>query len=56
MNKLLQWFREFNTEITWWIIGFLSWSVIDGLARGNYVMAAVNAGLAYLNYRLWKAR
>lgn len=53
---MLAWFREHNTEITWFIIGFLTWSSIDSLSKGNYILAAIDAGLIVLNYKLWADR
>lgn len=55
MDKLLSWFREYNSEITWWLIGFLTWAVIDSIVRESYIIAAINAALIYVNYRLWKS-
>ena len=55
MNKLMNWFREHNTEITWWIIGFLTMSVFSSLEHENYITAAINTGLIYINYKLWKS-
>lgn len=54
-DKLGKWFRENDTAITWWIIGWLCFACIDQLGREHYVMAAIDAGLAYFNYRMWKS-
>lgn len=50
MNKFRQWYVSNNTEITWFIIGLCTFSGIDALARENYSNAAINFGLAYINY------
>jgi hypothetical protein len=54
MSKFAIWYRTYSSEITWWVIGWLSWALLDTLARGNYVWALADAGLIYLNYKLWK--
>ena len=51
---MLAWFRENHTEITWFIIGFLTWSTIDYISKSDYTSAAINIGLIFLNYKLWK--
>lgn len=55
MSKFVEWYRKYQSEITWWIIGFLTWAVLDSFAKGNYIMSLVNAGLIYINYSLWKS-
>lgn len=55
MSKFVTWYRTYQSEITWWIIGFLTWSVLDSLAKGNYIMTLINTVLIYINYRLWKS-
>ena len=54
--KFLDWYRYYQREITWWIIGWLSFAVLEDIIRDNWIMAAVNAGLIYLNYNFWKNR
>ena len=52
MNKFRYWYLRNATEITWFIIGFCTFSGLDSLAKGQYTHAAINFGLAYLNYFL----
>lgn len=54
--KFLEWFRDNQTNITWWLIGWLTFASIDCIVKHDYVMAAVNAGLIYFNYTIWKRR
>ncbi len=56
MNKFLNWYGENRAQITWWVIGWLSFAVIDSLIKRDYMMALVNAGLVYINYYMWKNR
>jgi len=51
---MLEWYRKYQTEITWAIIGWLAFAVIDGLMRGNFILSLVNLSLIFLNYFLWK--
>ena len=56
MDKMLEWFRAYNSEITWFIIGWLSFACIDAMVKEQWGQALLDAFLVYLNYRLWKAR
>ena len=56
LEKFGNWWRDNSTEITWWIIGWLSFAAFDALGRGHYVMALIDAGLAYWNYDMWSKR
>jgi hypothetical protein len=53
MEKLVNWFRYYNGEITWFIIGFLVFAGLDDLAHGNDLFAILNFGLAYINYKFY---
>lgn len=55
-NKLGPWLKEHNTEISWWIIGWMSFATIDSLVRGNYGIALLDAVLAGANYYFWRYR
>ena len=50
MNKFREWYLTYTTEITWFIIGVCTMSGLESLAREQYSNAAINFGLAYLNY------
>ena len=54
--NFIEWCRYHQSEITWWLIGWLSMAVIDDIVRENYIWAIVDAGLIYLNYKLYKER
>jgi hypothetical protein len=54
MKRLVQWFKEYNNEITWWIIGWLTFAVVDCILRENWTFVVINTGLIYINYKLWK--
>lgn len=44
------WYTENQTKITWFVIGVLTMSVLDSLARQEYGWAAFSAFIAWLNY------
>ena len=54
MNKFRQWYLNNDIQITWFIIGICTLSGLDALARGNYSGAAINFGIAFVNYLLNK--
>ena len=54
MNKFRQWYLTNQTEITWFLIGFLTLGGLQDLSVGNYVGALINFALAYINYTLNK--
>lgn len=54
MNKFRQWYLDNATEITWFLIGWLVLAGFEAIGRENYVAAAVDFGLAYVNYYMNK--
>jgi hypothetical protein len=52
MNSIRQWYLKNSTEITWFLIGFLTLAGLDDLAKGQYVNAAISFGLVALNLAL----
>lgn len=52
MSGFRNWYVRNQDAITWFLIGWLCWSGIDQLARGNYGWAALDFGLAYFNYKM----
>lgn len=54
MSNFRNWYIRNQDAITWFIIGWLSFSCLDNLASGQYLWAALSGGLAYFNYKLWK--
>lgn len=56
MEKFLQWYRQYNSEITWFIIGFLFYAGLDDLHHHRYLDATFNLVLAFLNYKCYKIK
>jgi len=52
MNNIRAWYLKNQTEITWFLIGWLVLAGVQDLSYGNYVGAAISWGLAYINYKL----
>ena len=56
MDKFVNWYNEHYDEICWFIIGWLAMAFLEQVGREHWVMAAIDAGLIWFNYRLWKSR
>ena len=54
MNRIKQFFYQYQTEITWFLMGWLVLSGFNDLGAGNYIGALVSFGLAYINYAVNK--
>ena len=54
LDNLRMWFYRNQTEIVWFIIGFMVSNGITDLAFQNYTGAAISFGLAFVNYVLNK--
>jgi hypothetical protein len=52
MNGFRDWYIRNQDAITWFFIGWLSMGMFDNLSRGQYLWAAFNAALIWLNYKL----
>ena len=52
MNKFKLWYLRNQTEITWFLMGWLVLSGIQDLSQANYIGATISFGLAYINYKL----
>lgn len=56
MNKFRDWYVRNQDAITWFIIGWLTLSIIENINRQEYVWAVVQAVLIWVNYKLSKVR
>jgi hypothetical protein len=52
MNSIKQWWWENSTEITWFIMGWMTLAGIHALGQGQYITAAFDFFLVWLNYKL----
>lgn len=53
-DKIHHWYANYHAEVTWWLIGWLTYAAIDCLVNGNYVFAIADAMMIYFNYYMWK--
>jgi hypothetical protein len=51
MGQFRNWYVRNQDAITWFLVGWLSLSCIDNLYRENYVWAAVDAIIVYINIK-----
>ena len=51
-QKMIDWFRRYSYEISFFIAGWCALAALNDLAKGDYVWALISAGLSYLNIRL----
>jgi hypothetical protein len=56
MSKFASWWYRNDSNITWFLIGWLTWGMLDNLARGNYAVSLLDAVLVAANYMMWKSR
>jgi hypothetical protein len=54
MSNFRNWYITNYTKINWFIIGFLIASALEQIVRGHYGSAAINLGIAYVNYLFGK--
>ena len=53
MEKVVSWFNYYKDEITWFLIGFLTFAGLDELSEGKYMIGFIDLALAYLNYKCY---
>jgi len=54
MDKFLNWMRNYNPEISWFIIGVLVQSGLTKLATREWEWALVDFGIALMNFLLYR--
>lgn len=54
MSKFREWYLDNTTEITWFLIGLLTSTGLEALARQDYASSAFSFTLAFINYILNK--
>lgn len=50
MNTIRQWYQNNYSQITWFLIGFLTLAGLVDLSKGDYVGAVISFGLIAVNY------
>lgn len=52
MNRFKNWYIRNQDAITWFIIGWLSFALLQDIITGDWIWAAINTALIYANYKL----
>lgn len=56
MDQFKNWYMRNQDAITWFIIGWLAFGMLDNVVKQEYIWAAVQAVLIWINYKLSKIR
>lgn len=56
MNNFRNWYVRNQDAITWFIIGWLSLNCVNNLAKGEFIWAAVDLLIIWLNVKLINVR
>ena len=56
MSGFKSWYVRNQDAITWFIIGWLSFALLQDIITGDWVWAAINAALIVFNYKLRTVR
>ena len=56
MTQFKNWYVRNQDAITWFIIGWLAFGMLDSIAKQEYIWAVVQAVLIWINYKLSKVR
>ena len=56
MGQFRNWYVRNQDAITWFLIGWLSFGLLQNVITGDWVWAAVDALLIYANYKLRTVR
>jgi hypothetical protein len=55
-NDFYRWMSRNDEKISWFVIGWLCMGALQALTIGDYLWAAIDAALAYANYKLTTIR
>ena len=56
MNSIKRWYVNNQDAITWFLIGILSVNCLHNLSKGDYIWAAIDVAIVYVNYKLRNVR
>jgi len=56
MSQFRNWYVCNQDAITWFIIGILSLSCLSNLYKGDYIWAAIDVAIIYVNFKLRNVR
>jgi len=52
MSSIRGWYVRNQDRITWFIIGMLTTTALHSLLSGHYILSAISALVAFINYKL----
>lgn len=56
IQQFRNWYVRNQDAITWFLIGWLTFGMLDSLVQRDYVGAVIQAVLIWVNYKLSKVR
>ena len=56
MNSIKRWYVNNQDAITWFLIGILSVNCLHNLSKGDYIWAAIDVAIIYVNFKLRNVR
>ena len=56
MNSIRRWYVKNQYAITWFIIGLLSMSCLHSFSKGDYIWAAIDIAIIYVNFKFRNVR
>jgi hypothetical protein len=54
IDNFIKWFHQHYTEITWFIIGWLTLNALYDFGRGDWIGFIIDAILITVNYKIWR--
>jgi hypothetical protein len=54
LNQFRNWYYHYNTEITWFIIGWLALNTVHDVSRGDWLGVIISIVLILINYLFWR--
>ena len=56
MGSIKRWYADNQDQATWFLLGLLFSNCLTNLDKGDYIWAAADAVLFYVNYKLRNVR
>jgi hypothetical protein len=54
LDKFILWYYRYNSEITWFIIGWLALNAVHDFSRGDWLGFIIDTVLIGINYCFWR--
>ena len=56
INKFFKWYETHYTQISWFLLGWLTLAALDDFARSQWGNMSLNLGFIALNYFMYSRR